>query len=101
MKNLSTTGTSFSGAMMSRQDELNSCFTVWQVQNLVRDVLDNDKRLYPAAIEYGKKVIAQLSTIRTYQRALQYIYNIILAGDSEGCFWTDEAVMRKRGAKWK
>lgn len=83
MKNLSTTGTS------------------WQIQNLVRDILDKDKKLYPAAIEYGKKVIAQLSNIRTYQSALQYIYNIILAGDSEGCFWTDEAVMRKRGAKWK
>jgi hypothetical protein len=100
MKNLSTVGTSFSGAMMARQDELNACSTVWQIQNLIRDVLEKGK-LYPSAIEYGKKVVAKLSTIRTYQKGLEYIYNIILAGDSEGCFWTDDSGKHARGAKWK
>ena len=101
MKNLSTAGTSFSGAIMVHQNDLNSCTTIWQIQNLIRSIIEKDKKLCPSAIEYGKQVIAKLSTIRTYQSALQYIYNIILAGDNEGCFWTDEAASRKRGAKWK
>ena len=97
MKNLSTTTTSFSGAMMARQDELNACTTVDQVKQLVLDIINNkDNELYPSAVQYGKGVLAKLQAFRNVTKAWSYIYNIILAGDNEGCFWTEESAARQR-----
>lgn len=101
MKNLSECSHTFSTAVLARQDELNCCTTVWQIKYLIEDILEKDSNLRSEAKEYGKTVIAKMLNIRTYQKALQYLWNIILAGDSQGCFWTDEAANRKRGAKWK
>ena len=99
MKNLSECSHTFSTAVLARQDELNCCTTVFQIQYLIQEILETDNNLRSEAKEYGKSVIAKLANIRTYQKALQYIYNIILAGDSQGCFWTEDASNRKRGCK--
>ena len=97
MKNLSTTTTTFSGALMARQSLIDSCTTVEQVRSIVRDIVDNAVGLRPSAREYGDKVWRELKLKRHVNGALLYIYNIILAGDCEGCLHTEEAKQRKRG----
>lgn len=99
MKNLSEYTCTFSGAMLARQDLLNSCTTVEEVRALVRDVIDNAVGLRPSARSYGEHVWRELKLKRHINGAWTYIYNVILAGDSQGCFWTEDASSRKRGVK--
>ena len=99
MKNLSATTTTFSGALLARQSSIDSCATVEQVRSIVRDIVDNAVGLRPSAREYGDKVWRELKLKRNITGALLYIYNIILAGDSEGCLHTEDAKSRKRGPK--
>ena len=99
MKNLSECTCTFSGAMLARQDLLNSCTTVEEVRALVRDVIDNAVELRPGARSYGEHVWRELQLKRHINGAWTYIYNIILAGDCEGLLHTEEAKHRKRGSK--
>lgn len=99
MKNLSECTYTFSGAMLARQAELDSCKTVAQVQLLVHDIIENTKNLSKEAKAYGEHVFNELRLHKKITGALIYMYNIILAGDSEGLLHTEDAKHRKRGAK--
>lgn len=96
MKNLSECSGSFSASLISRQEELSACTTAQQVQDLVRDILKTDSSLKKSAIEYGKDTLVKLTRARDINTAWQIVYNIILAGDNQGCFWSKAAARRKR-----
>lgn len=95
MKNLSECTCTFSGAMLARQSLLNSCTTVEEVRALVRDVIDNAVGLRPSSREYGDHVWRELKLKKSLTSAWTYIYNVILAGDKEGCLHTEDAKHRR------
>ena len=96
MTNLSERTGAFSAALISHQDELNACTTAQQVRDLVADVIKSDSSLKKSAVEYGNKILIKLSKVRDLSTAWQIVYNVILAGDNCGCFWSSAAAQRKR-----
>lgn len=96
MTNLSERTGAFSAALISRQDELNACTTAQQVRELVSNIIKTDSSLKKSAVEYGNKILVKLSKARDLSTAWQIVYNVILAGDNCGCFWSAAAANRKR-----
>lgn len=96
MTNLTERTGSFSASLISRQEELNACTTAQQVRELVSDIIKTDSSLKKSAIEYGSKILVKLSKVRDLSTAWQIVYNVILAGDNCGCFWSTAAAQRKR-----
>lgn len=96
MTNLTERTGSFSASLISRQDELNACTTAQQVRELVANIIKTDTSLKKSAIEYGTKILVKLSKARDLSTAWQIVYNVILAGDNCGCFWSTAAAQRKR-----
>lgn len=96
MTNLTERTGSFSASLISRQEELNACTTAQQVRELVANIIKTDTSLKKSAIEYGTKILVKLSKARDLSTAWQIVYNVILAGDNCGCFWSTAAAQRKR-----
>lgn len=96
MTNLSERTGSFSASLISRQQELNACTTAQQVWELVSDIIKTDSSLKKSAVDYGNKILVKLSKVHELSTAWKIVYNVILAGDNCGCFWSSAAAQRKR-----
>lgn len=96
MVNLSERTGTFSAALVACQDSINACTTSQQVMTIISDIVNKDTSLKKSAVEYGKKILVKLSRVRDVATAWQIVYNVILAGDSCGCFWSAAAESRKR-----
>lgn len=96
MTNLTERTGSFSASIISRQEELNACTNAQQVRDLVANIIKTDTSLKKSAVEYGNKILMKLSKVRDLSTAWQIVYNVILAGDNCGCFWSQAAANRKR-----
>ena len=94
--NLSERNGTLSEAFMRRKSEINACTTAEGVRAVVSDILQNDASLKPSAKTYGNKLMIKLNKSRDAASALQIVYNVILAGDNCGCFWTSAASSRMR-----
>ena len=94
MLNLSERNGTFSAVLVANQDRIDTCRTSQQVFQLVQELL-GDTSLKKSAVEYGKKILVKLSRVKDLSTAWQILYNVILAGDSCGCFWSPAAENRK------
>lgn len=96
MKNLSESVGTFSEAIISRKEELDSCTTAKEVYDLVHDILQKDSSLKKSAVTYGNKTLTKLGKVKDLSTAWQIVYNVILAGDNCGCYWSSAAASRQR-----
>lgn len=94
--NLSERNGTLSEAFMRRKTEIDACTTADGVREVVSDILKNDVSLKPSAKTYGNKLLVKLSKARDVASALQIVWNVILAGDNCGCFWSAAASSRMR-----
>lgn len=94
--NLSEKNGTLSEAFIRRQSEIDTCTTAEGVRAVVSDILQNDPFLKPSAKTYGNKLMIKLNKSRDAASALQIVYNVILAGDNCGCFWSAAASSRMR-----
>ena len=96
MTNLSERTGAFSAALVSRQSEIDACTTAQEVRDVVMSIVKTDTSLKKSAVEYGNKILIKLSRVHDLSTAWQIVYNVILAGDNCGCFWSSAAAQRKR-----
>lgn len=95
MKNLSEERGTFSAALMRHQQQLNSCATPQEVSDLLLKIIESEK-MKPAAITYARNIHTKASRASDLLTALSLVYNVILAGDGVGCYWTKAATQRSR-----
>ena len=96
MTNLSEREGAFSAAIMSHKDELDACTTAQEVRALISNIIENDTSMKKSARAYADKTLTKLGKVSDLSVAWQIVYNVILAGDNCGCYWSSAAASRQR-----